>query len=158
MEVSHLSADKVAGLTTLTLGGTLQVVVNGTLNGGEVFKLFEAEAYAGDFAFYDLPTLPEPLGWDVTSVPVDGTLRVTGGAPPPPSIGSIGVSGANLIIAGSGGSSGGAYTVLTSTNVALPMNLWSTLLTSNFDSLGNFSLLTPINPARPQSFYRLQVP
>jgi autotransporter-associated beta strand protein len=105
MEVSHAAADKVAGIRTLSLGGTLQVIVNGPLKGGEVFKLFEATNYTGDFV-YELPTLPGSLGWDYASVPVDGTLKVTGTGPPiPPVISGFspnsGSVGATVIITGS---------------------------------------------------------
>ncbi|HOX02740.1 MAG TPA: autotransporter-associated beta strand repeat-containing protein [Candidatus Paceibacterota bacterium] len=81
MEVSSSGSDQVSGIQTLTLGGTLRVVAIGPLAGGEVFKLFSAASFADNFTTYDLPVLPSPLGWDYSSVPVDGTLRVTGGLP-----------------------------------------------------------------------------
>ncbi len=81
MEVSGAGSDQVSGIQALTLGGTLQVVVIGPLAGGEVFKLFSAASYTENFTTYDLPVLPSPLGWDYSSVPVDGTLKVTGGLP-----------------------------------------------------------------------------
>lgn len=82
MTVSHASYDQVAGLSSVTLGGTLRISVTGTLVGGEAFRLFEGTSYNGDFATYDLPVLGSPLSWDTSSVPVDGTLRVAGSIAP----------------------------------------------------------------------------
>jgi hypothetical protein len=65
--VAHSGADKVTGLTGVTFGGTLRIVVTGPLNGGEGFKLFEAGSYLGDFALYDLPVFDPPLYWDTSS-------------------------------------------------------------------------------------------
>jgi autotransporter-associated beta strand protein len=84
MEVSHAATDRVTGLGLVSLGGTLQVVVQGTLSGNEVFKLFSATTYTNDFAIYDLPVLPTPYAWDYSKMTVDGTLRVTGGGDLPP--------------------------------------------------------------------------
>jgi autotransporter-associated beta strand protein len=81
--VSHSGCDQVVGLSQVTLGGTLQVVVTGTLAGGEAFKLFDSAAYSGDFDHpYNLPDLGPLLGWDDSSVAVNGTLRVTGASVP----------------------------------------------------------------------------
>jgi fibronectin-binding autotransporter adhesin len=154
MEVSHSGADKVAGLSSVQLGGTLQVTVIGTLAGGEAFKLFDATDYSGDFAVYDLPALNSPLYWDTNSVPVDGTLRVAG----VPQIGGITVSGTNVIMQGSGGPAYSNYVVLTSTNVALPLSNWMRLATNQFDDQGSFRLTNGMIPAVTQQFYLLQVP
>jgi len=81
MEVSHTGHDKVEGVNALALDGTLQVIVQGPLTGSEVFQLFSASTITGDFSYYDLPQLPYPLAWDTSSVPVNGTLRITGGPP-----------------------------------------------------------------------------
>lgn len=86
MEVSHSAGDRVAGIGNLSLGGTLTIVTNGTLTGGEVFQLFSATNYSGDFSSYDLPVLPDPLGWDASLVPVTGTLSVTGAVAVPTAI------------------------------------------------------------------------
>ncbi|MFM1770323.1 MAG: hypothetical protein RJA22_2852 [Verrucomicrobiota bacterium] len=72
-----LTADLVAGVTTLTLGGTLTVTATGDpLQNGDVFNLFDATTFAGSFTSYNLPALPSGLAWDKTQLAVDGTLRV----------------------------------------------------------------------------------
>jgi fibronectin-binding autotransporter adhesin len=147
MEVSHSSCDKVQGVTSLTLGGTLQVVTNGALLGGEVFKLFSATSFTGDFATYVLPPLPPPLAWDTNSVPVDGTLKVTGGVPQPPTLGvSRGGSGFEFTWTGS-------YKLQAQTN-ALAVGI----ATNWFDYPGGGSspVTVPFNPANPAVFFRLK--
>ena len=146
MEVSHASGDKVAGIGSLTLGGTLQVLVNGTLSGGEVFKLFAATNYSGDFTTYNLPVLPSPLGWDASSVPVDGTLKVTGGTPAPPTLGFT-QAGNILNFTWSG-----AFKLQSQTNA-----LNRGLNTNWFDYPGGASsgVSVPITPANPTVFFRL---
>jgi hypothetical protein len=78
-----ISNDRVDVLTALTLGGTLRVILSGTVTGGEVFQLFTVGAppIQGIFEALDLPTLPSPLAWDTSTVETDGALRVTGGLP-----------------------------------------------------------------------------
>lgn len=154
MEVSSTGGDKVAGINILTMGGTLQVVVNGTLGGYEVFKLFAATNYAGDF-IYDLPTLPSPLAWS-NSIAVDGTLRVTGGtAPPPqPTLGPVTQSGTNLV-ATVPTVSGANYVLQTATNLT-PAIIWRNEST-NAGTGGNLLLYVPIDPATPRKFVRVWV-
>ena len=62
MQVSHTAADQVAGIGSLTLGGTLQVVVNGALTGGEVFKLFAATNYSRRFRQLRPAGAAQPVG------------------------------------------------------------------------------------------------
>jgi len=49
--------------------------------------------------------------------------------------------------------------LLESTNLLLPSNQWTPLLTNSFDDSGNLSLSTNVaNPNLPQEFFRLQMP
>ncbi len=158
MEVSHAAADKVAGLASVSFGGTLQVLVIGPLTGGERFKLFEAASYAGDFATYDLPPLDPPLSWDTSQVASAGLLRVAGGAPPQPQIGEVTISGGNLVLSGNEGPTSGTFQVLTSTNVAAPLAAWTVFASGVFNPDGSFGVTNAINPAQPRAFYLIQVP
>lgn len=72
-------------------------------------------------------------------------------------IGSISVNGSTLVISGSGGSAGGAYVVLKSANVALPMSNWTAIATNQFDGYGNFNFNNAPDPALPQTFYVLKL-
>jgi autotransporter-associated beta strand protein len=156
MQVSHSGYDRIAGLTSLSPGwSTLQVVVNGALVGGEVFNLFDSAYYDGsDFGSYNLPPLPAPLSWDYSSMPVNGTLRVTGAMP---QIGQITQrSDHNFQLSGVG-PDGYTYSVLATTNVNLPLADWTTVGSGAFTS-GAFTF-TDFNATNcPQRFYRVVTP
>jgi hypothetical protein len=71
-------ADRLVVTTgMLSLGGTLVVSnVGAALTGGEVFPLFQAQAYSGSFSTSVLPALGPGLNWHVASLGSNGTLRV----------------------------------------------------------------------------------
>ena len=74
-------SDLIAGVRTLTCGGTLSVMTNASLGPfvpGDIFKLFDATNYASSFATTNLPLLPEGWSWDTSKLTVDGTLSVVG--------------------------------------------------------------------------------
>lgn len=147
MEVSHAAADRVTGLGTVTLGGTLQVVVQGTLSGNEVFKLFSATNYSGDFTYYDLPALPSPYSWDYSTVAVDGTLKVTGGAP------KLVISQAGNVLTFTWTEPGFRLQAQTnSLNVGLSSN-WG-----DYPSGASSPVNVTISPANPTVFFRLVSP
>ncbi|HSU53721.1 MAG TPA: RICIN domain-containing protein [Candidatus Dormibacteraeota bacterium] len=75
----------------------------------------------------------------------------------PPVISASVIAGTNMISSGSGGNSGASYSVLSTTNLALPINQWQTLLTNSFDASGNFRFTNSTTP-NPQRFFRLRVP
>jgi hypothetical protein len=147
----------VAG--TLSYGGTLIVSnLGGTLTNGATFQLFGSPAYpATSFGSITLPALNTGLGWQ-TNLTVDGTIKVvTVSAPVSPTIGSISVSGGNVIISGTNNTgASGTYHVLTATNIALPLSNWTVLTNGNFDN-GNFSS-TNATGTNGRLFYILQVP
>jgi autotransporter-associated beta strand protein len=83
--------DQVVGLTTVTYGGTLSLVLSGRpVAVTDTFKLFSATTaatafstpYGGAFSSI-LPATPGPAGlaWNTNSLPIDGTLRVVSTAP-----------------------------------------------------------------------------
>jgi hypothetical protein len=67
------------------------------------------------------------------------------------------ISGANATVIGVGGTPGGPFTLLSSTNVAAPLGLW-TPLTNQFDGFGAFNITNVITPSEPQRFFLLQTP
>ena len=98
------------------------------------------------FGFRDDPSY---LGLDdISLVPV-----------PLPNVTNIQLSGANLVINGSNGLSGITYSVLTSTNLALPLNQWRPLATNILNTSGSFSITATnaVNLDVPQCFFILQV-
>ncbi len=80
------------------------------------------------------------------------------GIPDVPTFNSLSLVGTNLIVRGANGWPGQNYFVLTSTNLALPLNQWKAIATNPFDPAGNFNLTNPLNPAATKLFYLLQLP
>jgi autotransporter-associated beta strand protein len=75
-----------------------------------------------------------------------------------PAFTSVSVSGTNIVVQGTNGSSGAAYVVLTATNLTLPLASWQTNLTGNFSGGGGFSNSISVNPGSQQQFYRVRTP
>jgi hypothetical protein len=140
------------------MGGTLVINnVGSPLAGGDAIPLFSASSgYVGS---YDkiIPTTPgSSLAWDLSTLNSDGNLRVV--AIPRPAISDIMVEGGNVVLSGTNnGSAQTHYSVLTSTNVALPLNQWQSLVTNPFNVNGSFSWTNPVVPAEKSRFYLLQL-
>ena len=73
------NSDLVQGITTLTAGGTLNVVNVGTpvLLPGDTFKLYNFGGHGGTFGSVVLPTLNTPLTWNTSTLLTSGTISVT---------------------------------------------------------------------------------
>jgi hypothetical protein len=141
---------------TITYGGVLNVNnLAGTLAAGDSFKLFNAATYTGAFTSVT-PALGAGLAWDTTGL-TNGTIKVIA-ASSGPTIGTITVSGGNVVISGGNNTgSTGSYHILTSTNLLLPLSSWTVLTNGNFDSSGNFSSTNAVG-TNSRQFYILQVP
>jgi autotransporter-associated beta strand protein len=85
-----------------------------------------------------------------------GSLTIVPAAPPV--INPPGVLGGNLIVTGSGGSPGGGYTLLTSTNLVVPMADWTTNAMGTFSGSGTFSNAIPISYSHAAQFFQLRTP
>jgi hypothetical protein len=138
----------------LTYGGTLVVTNAGDpLQAGDTFNLFDATSIGGAFATISLPPLGSGLTWDLSQLAVNGTIKVGS----TPAFGAPVLSGTTLTLSGTGGPANGTYHVLASTNVALPLNLWTSLVTNSFDGGGNFSFNVSIT-GFPQRFFLIRLP
>jgi hypothetical protein len=75
-----------------------------------------------------------------------------------PLIASFNLAGTNLVINAANGVAGGTYTVLMSTNVALPLSQWTPVATNVLTGSGNFTITVTnaISPGASQQFYILQ--
>jgi hypothetical protein len=80
-------------------------------------------------------------------------LAVT--VPAAPVFGTVEFNGNALVIAGSNGSPGASYYVLTTTNLALPITNWTVLATNLFGPSGNFTF-TNTAPAVPGQYFLLR--
>jgi autotransporter-associated beta strand protein len=146
-----LTGDRVQGITTLTYGGTLTVVATGNaLTNGDTFVVFGAANYAGGFTATNLPALAPGLIWDLSGLAVNGSIKVV--APRARFVSPV-RNGNTLTLAGSGGIPGGAFRVLRSADVTLPLASWTEATTGNYDGSGNFSVDITIVPTEPQLFY-----
>ena len=63
-----------------------------------------------------------------------------------------------FVITGTGGTANGTYYVLTSTNLALPLNQWTPLMTNQFGADGSFVFTNPASASDLPQFFRLQLP
>jgi len=160
MEISRAvtpTNDLLSVVTTLNYGGTLIVTNIGVnpLQSGDTFNLFDAATINPGFSSVILPPLPSGLSWK-NNLNVDGTISII--SVPVLQFGFPVLSGNSLTLGGSGGTNGGQYVVLASTNVALPVTNWTRIQTNTFDSNGNFSFGDLVNPAVPTRFYRIVIP
>jgi hypothetical protein len=119
--------------------------------------LFLGDMYSGSFSPIALPSLGVGLAWDTNSLTTNGVLQVVSTAISPPQITGIQLSGTNLVLQGTNGLSGEMYVLLNSTNVALPLNQWTPLLTNTFTA-GNFSVTNTVNPTVLENYYLLKLP
>jgi hypothetical protein len=75
----------------------------------------------------------------------------------PAQVGSVAVTGGNVVIKGTSPDVGQSYRILTSTNLALPLASWIPVATNVFAGVG-FTNSIPMNPANPQEFYQVVEP
>jgi hypothetical protein len=79
---------------------------------------------------------------------------------PAPQILHASVTGDNFIMSGTNNSgvSGGAYHVLTTTNLRLPLTNWTVLSSGTFDNSGKFSFTNALSSTNTAMFYLLRAP
>ncbi len=89
-----------------------------------------------------------------------GTFTFTGYTVPltTPVISQFAAAGGNLVLQATNGLAGSGYTLLSTTNLALPTSAWTTTATGSFDGNGVSSNSITINPNEPARFFRLQQP
>ena len=66
-------------------------------------------------------------------------------------------SGTNFLISGTNATTSGTYTILTSTNLLLPLSQWTPVVTNTYNN-GVFSYTNVITPGTAAQFYKLVVP
>jgi hypothetical protein len=90
-----------------------------------------------------------------------GTYQLTASgitAPPGVKLSATIVSGTNLSLSASGGGTNQTFVILSSTNLALPMDLWTPFLTNQFDEAGNAATSNLLDLTQPAQYFRLSVP
>ncbi len=76
----------------------------------------------------------------------------------PLQINTVQLLNGNFVLYGGGGPQGQPYYVLTSTNLGLPIALWTPILTNYFDGSGNFASTNSIPATSGQNFYLIEIP
>ena len=94
----------------------------------------------------------------VLAVNPGGRSTYTAVASAPLAFSTAAWSGGNFVLSGFGGANGNPYTVLTSTNVLLPVEQWQPVATNYFGSGGSFSVTNLVVPGATETFYRLRRP
>jgi autotransporter-associated beta strand protein len=148
-----LSSDTLVVFGTLSFGGELRVTVasgSDALQNGDVFNLFDAGAFAGTFASFNLPALPAGLEWDGSQLGVDGTLRVAASAGGGNRVAVADLSDGTLRLTYEG-TPGTAYALERATNLGASA-LWVPLSTNVVPGSG--LLLFTNTPLPPATFYR----
>ena len=155
------------GTNSSTIAVTGNLTLNSTLNitnaGGFTATNYTLFTYTG--ALSGQPALgATPAGfagytYELNTSTAKQVLLVVS-PPSPPGFGSASLVSSNgsLILSGSGGVTNGAYQVLASTNIALPLNQWTPIATNQFDSSGNFIFTNAVPTNAPQRFFLLQEP
>lgn len=146
---------------SLTYAGGILMVTNlgGALAVTDSFRLFNAPAYSVSGALPQiLPAIPAlNLAWNTNTLATDGTLRITNAPTASPQFTASAMSGAGFVFSGASGPAGYPYTILATTNVALPPGQWTPLATNQFGINGGFSFTNFPGTNSPQMFYRLQL-
>ncbi len=151
-----LTNDQIQVIAPVTYGGSLVVSNLGptALVAGDSFQLFNATSYGGTFTSVTLPTLSSGLSW-TNKLLVDGSITVVGSSF---KYSNSTVVGTNLVLSVSGGTPGGPWTQLTTTNVALPLSSWTTNKVGIFDGLGVATISNGINAGTPYRFFTVRMP
>jgi autotransporter-associated beta strand protein len=145
------NSDAVTVSGDLALTGLLSVTNAGGFGPGS-YPLFTC---TGALNFGNLQLVAAPAGYSYSfNTNTAGVVKLVVALP---AIGSSAVnSGGRFVFSGTGGTPGGTYYVVTSTNLATAVTNWTRVLTNQFDGSGNFSVTN--NPAtNAQYFYRLQL-
>jgi hypothetical protein len=77
---------------------------------------------------------------------------------PPPVIQNVSLSGDSILFSGKGGIPSTPFYVISSANLLLPLQAWTTCATGTFTIDGSFNVAAPLNPSVSQNYYRLRLP
>jgi len=145
-------SDLVAGVSTVTYGGTLVLKnLGGVLAVGDTFNVFDAATFNGSFSSVVSQTPGQTVTWDVSQLTVDGTVRVaTAVANPVVLISSV--NGGNLDL--TWGQLGYRLEVQSNPLSVGLSNNWVTVPGS--ETVTGISV--PISTSTPTVFYRLVFP
>jgi len=151
-KTSSIANNKVTGLTSVQIGGTLAVVNTGNaLAAGDAISLFEGGTRSGAFATIT-PEKPGPgLAWDTSTLLADGNLRVVGSVDPTPTNITVQVFPEHIVLSWPSSHLGWMLQAQTnSPGVGLGSN-WVDIP----DSANVTEMSIPIDSANGSAFYRM---
>jgi fibronectin-binding autotransporter adhesin len=153
---TSLTPSSGTAITSGTLGntgtGTILVTNLGpALTAGDTFQLFSQPVSGGNKMFIS----GAGVEW-ANNLAANGSISVVGSLPQPV-VNSVSLVGTNLVMSGTNGYTGGRYSVLATTNVALPLSSWKPVWTNSFGSGGVFSVTNPVVPGTPSECYTLKL-
>jgi autotransporter-associated beta strand protein len=148
------TSDQVAGLTTVTYGGTL-VLKNlaGQLALGDTFTLFSAGSRLGVFANVVSYTPGQTVAWDTSQLAVDGTVKVASVTASPAVITPL-VNGTSLNLTWPMSQIGHELQAQTNTLAVGISNNWVPVAGSTLTNTASF----PIDITKGAVFFRLVFP
>ena len=167
LKLNNTTNDVLSVGGALTYGGTLTLTnISATpLAANKSFKLFNAVGgYSGAFSsIVTQPPLATGLVWNTNNLTVNGIITVVTAILVPtnsPTITHFSITNGNVVINGTNGQAGGTYYLLTSTNVAKPLNQWLPVSTNvvNTNAAANGFTFIGTNVVAPnvaQQFYIL---
>ena len=154
-KTTSVANDEVAGLTSVSLGGTLVISnLGNALTNGDTISLFGAGTCSGGFNSI-IPAVPGAgLGWDTSTLDSDGNLRVNIAVNATPTNITTQVSGNQLTLSWPADHTGWQLQVQTNTlAVGLSTN-WVNVAGSSGTNQMSFT----ISPANGSVFYRMVYP
>jgi hypothetical protein len=155
---SSPNSDRLVSSTAglINYGGTLVLTnIGPRLHVGDTFTLFSAPSLTGAFGTV---VLPNYYAWNVNNLGINGQVSVTGvsAAPVITSVDYSQLANGTITLNSANGFPGGPATVLSTTNLTLPLSSWTMAATGSFDSNGNLSVPVTVDPTLPQQYFILQ--
>ena len=152
---SSPTSDRLVSATSITYGGTLLVTnIGPRLQVGDTFTLFSAPVLNNSFSL----ALPDYYTWDTSMLTVNGSVKVTGvqAAPAISRTDFSQLANGYITLYATNGTPSGPLTVLTTTNLTLPLANWATVGSGNFDGSGNYNVQVSVDPTVPQQYFILE--
>jgi parallel beta-helix repeat protein/autotransporter-associated beta strand protein len=147
-----------SGTLTLETGAALTINNTGTPLSAGTYSIIAA---GGGNVAGTVPSSFTVTGGGIATG-ASAALRISGAAlelvvtVPVPHISGININGTTLTMTATNGAADGRFVLLGTTNLTLPLDQWTPILTNQFDGTGNLSLVTNIiNPNNPLEFYIL---
>lgn len=152
-----LTGDQVASLSTVTYGGTLNVVnLGATPPAGTKFTLFSAVDRLGSFTTVNLPPATPPNYW-TNLLAIDGSIQYMSPVSQTPVPVTWGISGGNLNLSWPADHTGWRLLVQTNAlNVGLVTNSAAWTAWPNSENMNSVSI--PVDSANGTVFYKLVYP